>query len=76
MVLLSIGMSNTTQEFSTFVPWSNADLERQIAGDPALEFDPTRGTVRAPRLAWGPYLWAEGITERSDGLQCPPPHPS
>jgi hypothetical protein len=192
VVLLSIGMSNTTQEFSTFVPWSNADLERhpairvvdgaqggqdarifanpsapawtvieqrlaqagvtplqvqvlwlkealaaptslawpahvdelatlliavlhnakarfpnlevaflssrtyggyslnparteplsyetgfavkdvvarQIAGDPVLEFDPTRGTVRVPWLAWGPYLWADGITERSDGLQ-------
>src|SRR6185503_10228810 len=28
IVLLSIGMSNTTQEFSTFLPGSNSDVNR------------------------------------------------
>ncbi len=192
VVLLSIGMSNTTQEFSTFVPWSNADVERdalvrvvdgaqggqdarifanpnaaawtvidqrlanagltpqqvqalwlkealaaptslqwpahvdelatllvdvihnaqarypnlkvaflssrtyggyspnpgrteplsyetgfsikavigsQIAGNPLLNHDPALGAVRSPWLAWGPYLWADGIVPRSDGLR-------
>lgn len=32
----------------------------QIAGEPALNWDPSRGPVRAPWLAWGPYLWADG----------------
>ncbi|MEM7205039.1 MAG: hypothetical protein AAF628_32595 [Planctomycetota bacterium] len=41
---------------------------RQIAGDPALNFDPSQGPVRAPWLAWGPYIWADGLTPRADGL--------
>jgi lysophospholipase L1-like esterase len=36
--------------------------------DPNLNFDPARGSVRAPWLAWGPYLWADGLRPRSDGL--------
>jgi hypothetical protein len=44
-------------------------IEQQIAGDPALNFDPTKGPVRAPWLAWGPYLWADGTKPRAgDGL--------
>ena len=43
-------------------------IERQIAGDPDLNPDPTAGEVRAPWLAWGPYLWADGTTPRNDGL--------
>ena len=40
-------------------------IERQIQGDPALNFDPDRGNVLAPYLAWGPYLWADGPNPRS-----------
>lgn len=43
-------------------------LERQIAGDPALNCDPAAGAVLAPWLAFGPYLWTDGLTPRSDGL--------
>lgn len=43
-------------------------IEAQIDGDPSLNFDPSRGPVTAPWLAWGPYLWADGTTPRSDGL--------
>jgi hypothetical protein len=43
-------------------------IARQLAGDPALNFDPAQGPVIAPWLAWGPYLWADGLNPRSDGL--------
>jgi hypothetical protein len=43
-------------------------IERQIEGAPDLNFDPARGPVKAPWLAWGPYLWADGTRPRSDGL--------
>lgn len=33
-----------------------------------MNFDPARGQVRAPWLAWAAYLWADGLTPRSDGL--------
>lgn len=42
-------------------------IERQINGDPALNYDPTQGEVAAPYLSWGPYLWMDGENERSDG---------
>ena len=41
-------------------------IEKQINGQ--LNFDPARGPVEAPWLAWGPYLWADGTVGRSDGL--------
>lgn len=41
-------------------------IEEQIAGNPALRF--TGPNAPAPWLAWGPYLWADGETPRSDGF--------
>jgi hypothetical protein len=44
-------------------------IQKQIAGDKALNCDPARGEVVAPVLLWGPYLWADGVKPRkSDGL--------
>jgi hypothetical protein len=44
-------------------------IQDQINGDPGLNFDPAMGSVRAPLLLWGPYLWADGTTPRkADGL--------
>jgi SAM-dependent methyltransferase len=43
-------------------------IEQQLKGDPELNYDPNRGPVRAPWLSWGPYLWANGMTRRADGL--------
>jgi hypothetical protein len=43
-------------------------IEQQLKGDPALNYDPAKGAVRAPWLSWGPYLWANGMTKRADGF--------
>jgi hypothetical protein len=43
-------------------------IEEQLQGSPDLNFDPAKGPVLAPWIAWGPYLWADGIHPRSDGL--------
>ncbi|KAA3605099.1 MAG: hypothetical protein DWQ01_21130 [Planctomycetota bacterium] len=43
-------------------------IEEQLNGNPQLNFDPNLGPVEAPWIAWGPYLWADGLTPRSDGL--------
>lgn len=43
-------------------------IARQIAGQPELNFDPAKGTVRSAWLAWGSYLWADGVKGRKDGL--------
>jgi hypothetical protein len=43
-------------------------IERQLNGDPKLNFDPAKGPVTAPWLSWGPYLWANGTTKRADGF--------
>ncbi len=47
------------------VKWT---IEQQINGATELNHDPERGSVEAPWIAWGPYLWADGTTPRSDGL--------
>lgn len=44
-------------------------IERQMAGEAALNADPAKGGVNSPVLLWGPYLWADGLTPRAgDGL--------
>jgi hypothetical protein len=46
-------------------------IEKQINGDPSLNFDPNNGEVVAPYLSWGPYLWIDGENPRSDGQVWP-----
>jgi hypothetical protein len=43
-------------------------IEKQLKGDPALNYDPAKGAVRSPWLSWGPYLWANGTSKRADGF--------
>src|SRR5579859_4023655 len=39
-------------------------VEGQINGTPDLDYS----AGKMPWMAWGPYLWADGMTPRSDGL--------
>ena len=41
-------------------------IEDQINGDLDLNYDSANGSVKAPLLRWGPYLWADGTTTRKD----------
>jgi hypothetical protein len=41
-------------------------IEKQIKGDQDLIC--TGDNPKSPWLAWGPYLWADGMNPRSDGL--------
>ncbi len=43
-------------------------IGQQIQGEPALNYDPAKGEVKAPWLSWGPYLWARGTDPRGDGF--------
>lgn len=43
-------------------------IEDQIQGNVGLNYDPDEGTIYAPWLSWGPYLWADGIAAEHAGL--------
>lgn len=44
-------------------------IQAQLAGDPALRFEPTETPAKVPLLLWGPYLWTDGVVPRKgDGL--------
>lgn len=44
-------------------------IQDQIEGEKELNYDASRGDVKAPLLLWGPYFWGDGTTPRkSDGL--------
>jgi hypothetical protein len=43
-------------------------IAQQIDGEAMLNFDPADGPVAAPWLSWGPYLWADGLNARADGV--------
>ena len=39
-------------------------IQKQIKGDPRLNFDPEKGAVMTPAVLWGPYLWTDGVKPR------------
>jgi hypothetical protein len=47
------------------VKWVISD---QLAGKPEMNYDPKKGAVRAPWVAWGPYVWADGVKGNKSGL--------
>lgn len=45
-------------------------IEAQITGNDSVNFNSASGPVTSPWLAWGPYLWADGVIPRAlDSLQ-------
>lgn len=44
-------------------------VEDQINGNGNLNWNQNNGPVVAPFLSWGPYLWANSSSPRSDGFQ-------
>jgi hypothetical protein len=71
----STGLNNIDNEPWAYesgfaVKWAILD---QINGKPALNYDPAKGTVKAPWMSWGAYPWANGLIARKDGTTwaCP-----
>ena len=64
------GTQQNPEPYAYESAWANQWLiQQQISGDPALNFDASRGEVKAPVILWGPYLWADGVKgRRSDDL--------
>ena len=64
------GYANTNQNpepFAWYTGWTVKRLiEDQINGDPSLSY--SGNSPFSAWLSWGPYLWANGATPRSDGL--------
>src|SRR5258708_17469130 len=72
----SNGLSNIDSE-----PWAYESafavkwaIQDQINGKTALNWDSTKGVVKAPWMSWGAYPWANGLLARTDGLTWPCPH--
>ncbi|MEO6683878.1 MAG: hypothetical protein ABIN48_13730, partial [Ginsengibacter sp.] len=65
-----VGYANSKlnpEPFSWYTGWTVKRLiEDQINGDPSLTF--SGNNPSSAWLSWGPYLWANGTTPRSDGL--------
>ncbi|HCT93572.1 MAG: hypothetical protein A2X19_01800 [Bacteroidetes bacterium GWE2_39_28] len=64
------GYANTNlnpEPFAWYAGWTVKRLiESQINGDASLNY--AGNNPSSAWLSWGPYLWANGITPRSDGL--------
>ncbi len=55
------------EPFAWYTGWTVKRLiEDQISGDASLNYSGSNPSVAW--LSWGPYLWANGATPRSDGL--------
>ncbi|HEV8131829.1 MAG TPA: PKD domain-containing protein [Acidobacteriota bacterium] len=52
-------------ESSFSVKWT---IEDQLNNRGNLNYDSAKGQVVAPYLSWGPYIWTDGTTPRSDGF--------
>ena len=60
------------EPFAYYNSWGVKEvIERQINGDAELAWEGEN--AKAPWLSWGPYLWADGVNPRGDGLAwlCP-----
>jgi PKD repeat protein len=62
--LMAVNPEPYAYETGFAVKWA---IEDQINGVGNLNYNPANGTVVAPLLLWGPYLWATG-SPRSDGF--------
>ena len=46
-------------------------IQDQLNGVAAMNYNAANGPVVAPWVAWGPYIWANGLISRGDGLVWP-----